>query len=83
MFLGFANFYRRFIQRFSQIAAPLISMLKTLSTKSAELKKSRDKVGGDSRAGYGRSKIDESGMENVEVDSGKVEIEVDEFGKKV
>ena len=29
VFLGFANFYRRLIQGFSRIAAPLISMLKT------------------------------------------------------
>ena len=29
IFLGFANFYRRFIQGFSKIAAPLTSMLKT------------------------------------------------------
>ena len=31
VFLGFANFYRRFIQEFSRIAAPLTSMLKTTS----------------------------------------------------
>lgn len=31
VFLGFANFYRRFIQGFSKIAAPLTSMLKTTS----------------------------------------------------
>ncbi len=29
MFLGFANFYRRFIKNFSRIAAPLTSMLRT------------------------------------------------------
>ena len=28
-FIGFANFYRRFIQGFSRIAAPLTSLLKT------------------------------------------------------
>ena len=31
VFLSFANFYQRFIQGFSKIAGPLISMLKTLS----------------------------------------------------
>ena len=30
VFLRFANFYQRFIQGFNQIAAPLISMLKTI-----------------------------------------------------
>ena len=34
IFLGFTNFYQRFIQGFSKIARPLTSMLKT--TKSAE-----------------------------------------------
>ena len=29
VFLGFANFYRQFIQSFSRTAAPLTSMLKT------------------------------------------------------
>ena len=29
VFIGFANFYQRFIQDFSKIAAPLTSMLKT------------------------------------------------------
>ena len=31
VFLGFANFYRRFIQSFSKIAGPLTSMLRTSS----------------------------------------------------
>ena len=31
VFIGFANFYRRFIQSFSKIATPLTSMLKTSS----------------------------------------------------
>ncbi len=31
VFLGFANFYRRFIQGLSRLAAPLTSMLKTIS----------------------------------------------------
>ena len=37
VFIGFANFYRRFIQGFSRIAAPLTSLLKTApdSTTSA------------------------------------------------
>ncbi len=31
VFLGFVNFYQRFIQGFSRLTAPLISMLKTTS----------------------------------------------------
>ncbi len=31
VFLGFTNFYRRFIQGFSRLAAPLTSILKTIS----------------------------------------------------
>ena len=73
MFLGFVNFYRQFIQGFSRIATPLISMLKTV-----ELRKSGDRVGGDIRAR--RDGIDRSGMDDVEVDG--VEVEVDEVGKK-
>ena len=80
MFLRFANFYRRFIQGFSRIAASLTSMLKTLNTKSAEIRKGVVGVGGGSRAGRDKGGIDESEMNDVEVDGGKVE--VDEVGKK-
>ena len=80
VFLGFANFYRRFIQGFSRIAAPLTSMLKTSSTESAEPRKGVVGVGGGSRAGRDRGGIDRSEMNDVEVDGG--EVEVDEVGKK-
>ena len=49
VFLRFANFYRRFIQKFSRIAALLTSMLKTSCTKSAEPKKGVIRVGGGGR----------------------------------
>ena len=75
MSLGFANFYRQFIFRFSQIAAPLTSMLKT-----AKLRKSKDGVGGDSGAGRDRSENDGGEVDDDEVDGG--EIRCDEFGKK-
>ena len=80
VFLGFANFYRQFIQGFSRIAAPLTSMLKTLSTKSTELRKGIVGVDSGSRAGRDRGGIDGSEINDVEVDDGK--IEVDEIGKK-
>ena len=73
VFLGFTNFYQRFIQGFSRIAALLTLMLKT-----AEPRKGGDGVGGDSRAG--RDGIDGNGMDDVEVDGD--EVEVDEVGKK-
>ena len=41
VFIGFANFYRRFIQGFSKIAAPLTSMFKTSSTASTPSQKLR------------------------------------------
>ena len=75
VFLEFANFYRRFIQGFSHIAVSLTSMLKT-----AKPKKGGDEVGSNSRAGRRGSEIDGSGMDNVEVDGG--EVEVDEIEKK-
>ena len=39
MFLGFANFYQRFIQGFSKIAAPLMSMLKTTTSSASDAKR--------------------------------------------
>ena len=80
VFLGFANFYRRFIQGFSRIAAPLTSMLKTSGSTEPSTRPGEGVVGvgGDSRAG--RDGIDGSGIDDVEVDGG--EIEVDEVGKK-
>ena len=55
-------------------------MLKTSSTKSAEPKKGRVRVGGDSRAGHDRSEIHWSGIDNIKVDGDKVED--DEVRKK-
>ena len=81
VFLGFANFYQRFIQKFSQIAATLTLMLKTLGGTEFKVRPGKGGVGvgGSSRAGRGRSEI--GGMDNIEVDGD--EIEVDEVGKKV
>ena len=73
MFLRFAKFYKRFIQRFNWKATPLILLLKTSSTKSAKPKKGGVEVVGDSSARY-------NGMNNVEVDGG--EVRNDEVGKK-
>ena len=77
VFLGFTNFYRRFIQGFSQIAATLILMLKT-----AESRNGGDEVGDDSRARH--DGIDGSEMDDVEVDGGEVGVdEVEKKGQKM
>ena len=70
IFLGFANFYWWFIQGFSRIASPLTSMLNTSGSTESKTQPSEGKigVGGDSRAGHGNSEIDESGMDDDEVD---------------
>ena len=51
VFLGFANFYRRFIQGFSRIAAPLTSMLKTTESPDEPAPSRND----DSRPASGRN----------------------------
>ena len=78
VFLGFANFYRRFIQGFSRIAAPLTSMLKTSGSTESSTRpgKGEVEVGGDSRAGH-----DGSERNGSKVDGG--EVGDDEVGKKV
>ena len=83
VFLGFANFSWQFIQEFSQIAIPLILMLMTSGGTKSKIwfNKGGVGVGSDIRARRGRSKIGGSGMDNVEVDGG--EVEVDKVGKKV
>ena len=51
VFLGFANFYRQFIQGFSKITAPLISMLKT----TGSLDKPASNKNDGSRSTYSRN----------------------------
>ena len=73
VFLGFANFYRRFIQGFSEIAAPLTSMLKTTnkslptmndSSRSASSTNNDSKPA--SRRNDGDGKVDKFGSDGVE-----------------
>ena len=78
VFLRFANFYRRFILGFSQIAVPLTLMLKTSRSIESliELGKGGVGVGDDIRAESDGSELDGS-----EVDGGKDGDK--EVGKKV
>ena len=53
VFIGFANFYRRFIRGISKIAAPLTSMLKTTGSSDSALSLRADDneiVGGGGKA---------------------------------
>ena len=82
VFLGFANFYQRFIQRFSRIAAPLTLMLKTSGSTESKTRPGEGGVEvGGSRARREGSKLDGSELHDDEVDDGKVED--DEVGEKV
>ena len=82
VFLRFANFYRQFIQGFSQIAAPLTLILKTSGSTESKTQPGEGGVGvGGSRAGRERSKLDGSKLHDDEVNGG--EVEDDEVGEKV
>ena len=82
VFLGFANFYRQFIQGFSRIAAPLTSMLKTSGSTESKTRpgEGRIGVGGDSKAGRSRNVFDRIRIDDGEVDGS--EDGDDEVGKK-
>ncbi len=59
VFLGFVNFYRRFIRNFSRIATPLTSMLRTTNESTRDETQStqaenQDVSGAADRAGGGR-----------------------------
>ena len=83
VFLGFANFYRRFIQGFSRIAASLTSMLKTSGSTEplTWLGEGIVGVGGNTKARRDASKLDKSELGRNEVDGN--EVEVDEVRKNV
>lgn len=56
MFLGLANFYRKFLKNFSKIAVPYITILQTpgnnyLSPKASENKKNQNSLNSVSGAG--------------------------------
>ena len=64
VFLGFANFYRRFIKRFSKIAAQLTFMLKTTSDSIKELRDASNESGGGG--------VEIGGVELTEVKNSRV-----------
>ena len=81
VFLGFANFYRRFIQGFSRIAAPLTSMLKTTGSPDEPApsrndgSRSASSRNDDSRPASGRNdgdgEVDEFGVSGNGVEHAK------------
>ena len=85
MFLGFANFYHRFIQGLSQIAAPLTSMLKTSGSieSKTRLGEGRVRVDDSSRAEHGGdwSKIDDNEVDGNEIEDNEVEKKVQKLSK--
>ena len=74
VFFGFANFYRRFIQGFSQIAAPLTLMLKNSGGTESKTRSGEGGVKfGGSRARRGGSKLDNKRrIDGDEVDGNEV-----------
>ena len=63
VFINFANFYRRFIQGFSRIAAPLTSMLKTIGS-SEELAPRAFRAGNDEIVEGSGGRADETVMDS-------------------
>ena len=91
VFLGFANFYRRFIQSFSKIAAPLTWMLKTigLPDKSAPSKNDNSKSASSkndngksaSRRNDGNSEVNRFGVGGNDVEHAKKSEKTSKFWK--
>ena len=74
VFIGFANFYRRFIQSFNKIAAPLTSMLKTTgSSDSSQKNDDNEVVGGDGDRNFSKSKKSKNGKSGVQIRLGAIE----------
>ena len=73
MFLELANFYRQFIQEFSQIGVPLTLILKTSKSTKSKIRPGKGGVEIDnSKAGRKEKKLDRSELYGSEVDSGEV-----------
>ena len=84
MFLGFANFYRQFIQRFSWTAALFTLILKTSRSIKSTTRPGESVVGVDidSRAGCDGSKLDGSEIDDGEAGGGEVDDKVRKKGQK-
>ena len=56
VFIGFANFYWRFIQGFNKIAAPLTSMLNTTGSSDSTQRDDDEVIGGGGDRNLSKSK---------------------------
>ena len=71
VFISFANFYRRFIQDLSKIAAPLTSMLKTIGSSDWAQRDNDDEIfGGGSDKNLSKSKKSENAKFGIQTHLG-------------
>ena len=65
MFLGFANFYKRFIRNFGRIAALLISMFQTRNDETLSNQGTKDKRNETALAGVNSGGVSSGVSENI------------------
>ena len=74
VFIGFANFYQRFIRGFSRIAAPLTSMLKTTGSSDLAQRDDDDEVvGGGGDRNLSKSKKSKNAKSRIQTRFGAME----------